>query len=321
MNPADPPRDAAPELPDGAPAAALPFGVPRQPRIRPVPPPDGSRPAAYTRFIPREELPDCAAWQPDTLHGDAPGFSPAGDPCAAAPAAPAPARAAAAAAPVRAPAGGLPTRGPGGLQDPAALAAAAAEAEAARRAELAAARQAGYQEGYRDGLAALESFKTSLASQASAQVGALLQGFDQQFLALDQRLADTLSRCAVELARQVLRHELRTHPELVAQVAADAVGAVLHSARAITVRVHPQDLPLVADGAADALAARGARLQADGTLDRGGVLVESDLGTVEARIASRWALAAQSFGVAAPWVSEAGGDEAGPPPLRRGPPA
>ena len=48
--------------------------------IRNVPPPPGSKAGnAYTRFIPREELQDFAAWAPDTFGGDgatAPGREP-----------------------------------------------------------------------------------------------------------------------------------------------------------------------------------------------------------------------------------------------------
>jgi flagellar assembly protein FliH len=68
------------------------------------------------------------------------------------------------------------------------------------------------------------------------------------------------------------------------------------SARHISVQVHPHDLPLVAEGAAEALAARGARLQANPAIERGGVLVQSDVGAIDARIASRWAQAAAALG-------------------------
>jgi len=62
-------------------------------------------------------------------------------------------------------------------------AAAAASAEPQKSAEelqveaLRAARQGGYHDGYRDGLAALESFKQSFAQQATAQMGALVQSY------------------------------------------------------------------------------------------------------------------------------------------------
>lgn len=175
--------------------------------------------------------------------------------------------------------------------------AAVGEANAAEwQARVSAARLAAYKDGYRDGLAALESFKQTFAQQATSQVGALLDAFDHQLSALDGELAQALTRTAVQLAQQVLRTELTQRPELVARVASEAVNAVMLSARHISVHVHPADLPLVAEGAEDALKARHARLQPDATLARGGVLVHSDVGSIDARIAVRWAQAAAALG-------------------------
>ncbi|MCW5613259.1 MAG: flagellar assembly protein FliH [Rubrivivax sp.] len=227
--------------------------------FRNVPPPTGGKPASpYARFIPREELGEVESWKP----GEFGGFG--GRPAAGASAEP-------------------PAPPPEPTPDE-------------WRARIDAARQAGYQDGYRDGLVALESFKQSFAQQATAQVGALLDAFDRQLAALDAEVADAVARTAVQLARQVLRCELEQRPELVARVAAEAVGAVMLSARQIVVHVHPQDLPLVAEGADEALAARGARLLADATLQRGGVRVASDVGEIDARIATRWAQAAATLG-------------------------
>ncbi len=231
-----------------------------KPGIRNIPPPPNSKAgSAYTRFIPREELGDFASWTPGAFG------NPAGAPPAGAKAAPPP------------------------PPEPTA---------ADWHARIAAARQAGYQDGYRDGLAALENFKASFAQQATAQVGALLEAFDRQTEQLDAQLADALARTAVQLAAQVLRHELATNPQIVATVASEAVNAVMLSARHVVVHVHPQDLPLVAEGAEEALAARGARLLAEPGLARGDVVVESDVGHIDARVAARWAQALATLGVA-----------------------
>jgi flagellar assembly protein FliH len=102
----------------------------------------------------------------------------------------------------------------------------------------------------------------------------------------------------------VLRTELATQPECVARVAAEAVDAVLLSARQITLRLHPEDLPLVAEGAAEAIAAREVRLVGDASIVRGGCRVESDLGAVDAGIAARWAQAAAGVGSDLPWSGD-----------------
>lgn len=229
--------------------------------IRNVPSPPGSKAGnAYTRFIPREELQDFAAWRPGSF-GDADGQP-----------------------------------GPGAEPEP------PEPTEADWQAQVAAARQTGYQDGYRDGLVALEGFKQSFAAQSTAQIGQLVQSLDREFLTLEARIAEAVASTAVQLARQVLRSELSVQPETVAKVAAEAVNAVLLSARQIIVQVHPQDLPLVAEGAGEVLAARGARLVADDAIARGGCRVESDLGAVDARIASRWAQAADAMGSREPWA-------------------
>jgi flagellar assembly protein FliH len=234
-----------------------------------IPPPPGSKSGtAYTRFIPREELGDFANWQPGSFGG------------------------AGAAAHSAHP--GQSTQGAQAAQGNAPAEPTAAEWQA----RVMAARQAGYQDGYRDGLVALDNFKQSFAQQATAQIGALLDAFDAQFLQLDAQVAQAVTQVAVQLARQVLRTELRQRPDVVAQVASEAVNAVMLSARHIAVHVHPDDLPLVAEGAEEALTARGARLQADSSVQRGGVMVLSDVGAIDARVAQRWAQAAANLGSA-----------------------
>jgi flagellar assembly protein FliH len=233
-----------------------------RPGFRNVPPPAGSKAGTpYTRFIPREELGDFASWKPGTFGSARPAAAGSAAPAAA------------------------PAQEPDGDE---------------WRARVAAARQAGYQEGYRDGLVALDSFKQSFAQQTTAQIGALLDAFDQQLGALDGEMAQALTQTAVQLARQVLRTELEQRPELVAKVASEAVNAVMLSARHISVHVHPQDLALVQQGAEEALVARGARLHGDAAIQRGGVLVHSDVGAIDARIATRWAQAAAALGSGEP---------------------
>jgi flagellar assembly protein FliH len=239
--------------------------------FRNVPPPPGTGPARsntpYSRFIPREELGQFAAWSPDTLNTEL-------DPLAAAPA-------------------GTPAAAPAAADKPAV------------QAQVAAARQAGYQDGYRDGLVALDSFKQNFAAQMSAQLGPLLNHFNAQLEALEPQMAQAVAQAAVMLARRVVRAELQSHPEQVAELATQAVNAVLQSARHIRVLVHPDDHALVAAGAAEALAARGARLLAQPGIERGGCLVESDLGQIDARIEARWQQAAAVLGSELPW-NEAG---------------
>lgn len=245
----------------------------RQPP-RQVPPPerrDGEeRRSSYSRFIPREELSGFAAWNPDALQGGPearrpPIYAPAPPP--APPAAPAP-----------------PPAPEPQIED-----------------LLHAARQSGYQDGYRDGMAALDAFKKSFAQQMSAQLGMLVKSFDGEFRALEDQMADALAAMAVELARQVLRSEIQQRPEHIAQVAHDAVEALQMSARHVRVRVNPDDLPLVLEGAGEEMKAREAQVLPDPEVPRGGCKVESDIGSVDATLAARWLQVTGAMGQSTLW--------------------
>ncbi len=240
-------------------------------RIRNVPPPPGAKAGTvYSRFIPREELDSFAAWNPQSLSG-------------------------------------APDSGPGVQRSSPAEPAKSPEQELAEH--LHAARQGGYQDGYRDGLAALESFRQTYAQQVSAQMGTLVQAYGAQMDALQQQMASALAVTAAQLARAIVRDELAARPELIQGVAHEAIEALLLSARHVTLRVHPDDQALVAQGAAEALAARGARLLADPTLERGGCVIESDIGVVDASLGSRWRRATAAVGVDRPWAGDDGAAE------------
>lgn len=242
---------------------------------RPAPPPPNTgaadaaaasqptRPASYGRFIPREELASFAAWNIGSLDGGAPADK--------------------------------------GVQRPAPPEPEAPSAEAVLAEATGAARKSGYQDGYRDGLVALEGFKQSYASQVTAQLAAVTQSYMEQLDALQQQMAQALAVSATQLARQMVRSEVTQRPEVVVTVAQEAVDALLLSARHITLRVNPDDVALVSQGAADVLAARGARIVSDGAVSRGGCLVESDIGVVDATVEARWRRAAASVGCDAAW--------------------
>jgi len=302
------------------------------------PPPGGGAPNSYTRFIPREELGTFSAWNPETFEPP-PVATPQGDVGVRKPT-----LAERAAAEVRpnmkagttakhAPqATGAPTAAPkpGVRAAPAANAKAApvrrpivggvpgqAEAEEQAAKEVPAApplnvdalvneaRQSGYQDGYRNGLAALESYKQTQAAQMAAymsdQVGALAADFHHRLESLEQQLAGRIAGVALELARQVVRSELQQRPDVVVEVAEQALGALLASARQIVLRLNPDDHALAQAQLTEMLAARGARLVPDLSITRGGCVVESDIAVVDASVEARWDRAAASLGHHAPW--------------------
>lgn len=298
-----------------------------------------STPNSYTRFIPREELGSFSAWAPETFEpppkqptaqeggvrkptlaeraaaemraatkpAAAPGgakhapqamgaAAQAGKPAAAAGARPA------AAKPVKRPiVGGVP-----GEEEPEVKAEETPVPPAPNVDELVnAARQTGYQDGYRNGLAALESYKQTQAAQMAAymsdQVGALASDFHHRLESLEQQLAGRIAGVALELARQVVRAELKQNPEVVVEVAEQSLTTLLASARQIVLRLNPDDHAMAVSQLSELLAVRGARVVPDVSITRGGCVVESDIAIVDASVEARWERAAASMGHHAPW--------------------
>jgi flagellar assembly protein FliH len=89
----------------------------------------------------------------------------------------------------------------------------------------------------------------------------------------------------------------------VVAVAQEAIDTLLLTARHVTVRVHPDDHPLVAQGAGEVLQARGARLIGDASVTRGGCLVDSDIASVDGSVVNRWRRAAASLGSEMTWAA------------------
>ena len=159
------------------------------------------------------------------------------------------------------------------------LAAAQSEADAIR----AAARAEGHADGLEAGLA-----------EGRAQMAAALAALERaraEVVALREATAEAVERDAVELALQlaekIVAGTLEIGPERVLDVVRGALRR-LSERRRVTVLVHPDDLELVR-AAADAFASElggieHCDVQAERRLSRGGTIVRTDEGQVDASI-------------------------------------
>lgn len=102
--------------------------------------------------------------------------------------------------------------------------------------------------------------------------------------------AGELRVLAVRIAEKILGRELALSPEAVADVAAEVLRGV-GAARQVTIRCHPDDLAALERGR-PRLLERSARaqalvLRADERVGRGGCVVETELATIDARLATQ----------------------------------
>lgn len=241
---------------------------------------DPARQANYARFIPREELHSFSAWEPSVFTDEAAHNASAGHGESTSTT-------------------GIPRNATAGRRAPPPPP--AAPPPPPLEEQLKTARTQGYNDGYRDGLAALDAFKQQWAAQTSQQVGAVIDTLQGEFAHLEQLLADRLAGVAIALARQVVRTEIAQSHETVIHVAQEALNTLLATASHIVIRLHPDDMALVMAGASDMLGSRNARLMADPQIERGGCVVESDLGVIDARLEQRWLRAVEAIGQTTPW--------------------
>lgn len=158
------------------------------------------------------------------------------------------------------------------------LARAEAEAELIREA----ARAEGYQAGRAEALAALSPALEALQTSVSAAQAERIAAADQ----LEVHAVDL----AMFLAEKVLLGALAVEPERVVEAVRGALRGIVERER-VTVLVHPEDLELVREAMDEMRATLGGiehcEVQAERRVSRGGAIVRTQDGDVDARVETK----------------------------------
>jgi type III secretion protein L len=124
--------------------------------------------------------------------------------------------------------------------------------------------------------------------------------------ARDRRLAGAereIAALAIDVARKVLGRELALDPGAVADLAAQAIAAA-RDRREVVLRVNPADAEVIraAEGRLAAVLTRapGLQVREDAAVERGGAIVETEAGRVDARVETQLAALARALEEAAP---------------------
>lgn len=169
------------------------------------------------------------------------------------------------------------------------------EAAVIRQRAEEAGRAIGRQEGLKDAEREIASRSEELAEQKATQrIRTLLPAIEsaaKQVASNRERWLAEWEASAVQLsvaiAGRILRAELATDPERARGMIADALQTAAGSTQ-LRVRLHPDDVAMLGDRAADvvkSLASCGeASVVADETLERGGSVVETQHGVIDARL-------------------------------------
>lgn len=147
----------------------------------------------------------------------------------------------------------------------------------------------GYAEGHAKGLAA---GRAEAAAQA-ARLGGLLDQLARPISDLDAQTEQALVALMLELARRLVQQELAADPAKMVGIVRDAVAHLAGPVKGLRVRLHPDDLRVVAEHLDEPAGEGGWVLVPDRQLMPGDCLVESDSARVDARLDTRQAQLAQ----------------------------
>ena len=136
----------------------------------------------------------------------------------------------------------------------------------------------GYALGYEEG--------SARGRIEAAELHQLVQALDDAMAQLDQEVAEEIQALAIEIARQVVRDTLSVRPEVVLAVAREAITQLPQ--QTAVVHVHPEDGELMRRFIAEHYDAVGHRVVEDPAVARGGCLIESAGGQIDAQIQTRW---------------------------------
>jgi len=165
-------------------------------------------------------------------------------------------------------------------------------------AELAALREAARAEGYAKGMAA----GRAEGEQACSRMKQLAESFSSTLDNLDFRLADTVLELALDVARQVVAAELAVRPERILDVVNLALKQMAETSREARLLLNPEDAALVRPHLDQVLDKNRLRIVEDVRIVRGGCLIETAQGDLDATLPARWRQVVQVLGSNQNWL-------------------
>lgn len=165
-------------------------------------------------------------------------------------------------------------------------------------AELARLRDAARAEGYAEGLAA----GRVEGEQACGRMKQLAESFGTTLDNFDFRLADMVLELSLDVARQVVAGELAVRPERILDVVNLALKQMAETSREARLLLNPDDAALVRPHLDQVLDKNRLRIVEDVRIVRGGCMIETAQGDLDATLPGRWRQVVQVLGSNKNWL-------------------
>src|SRR5690606_36692700 len=120
------------------------------------------------------------------------------------------------------------------------------------------------------------------------QLAALATAFEEGLTIAQQHMAQEVLNLACEMARQVVRRELRGDTETLQPVIAEALGTLVADGRPVAVRLHPDDAQAMGPALKAAFSTSAIQWIEDAEVALGGCLIEQAGTVIDGQLEKRW---------------------------------
>lgn len=185
--------------------------------------------------------------------------------------------------------------------------------EAEHLAQLAQAQQQAHAQGHAEGVAQgrseaglewqqrMDDYMAGAGQETAHRMEGLVGALDASLSELQQRMAQEVLQLACDIARQVVRQELKSNPQALLPVVREALDMLVTEGRPATVRLHPQDLEHLEQPLRQEFAQHKLQWLADADVAPGDCLVESSGTVVDGGLDKRWRRAVAALGLVSAW--------------------
>lgn len=140
---------------------------------------------------------------------------------------------------------------------------------------------AGHRQGYQEG--------QHLLQKQASELNRLLECLNEPIKQLDEAIESELVQLALAVANQIIRREIKQHPDEIVAVVREAMNVLPVASQNITLSLHPDDAELVRSILNLDEVPPSWRLVENPLLTRGGCTVETESSTVDASLEKRLA--------------------------------
>ena len=148
----------------------------------------------------------------------------------------------------------------------------------------------------------MDDHVTGAGREQASRVSELLKGLEESFGQMQSAMAQELLNLACDIARQVVRQELRSQPQALLPVIREALDMLVDESRPATIRLNPADFDML-NAALQAEHGAHSRIQwlGDAAIEAGGVKVESGGTEIDGSLDKRWRRAVAALGLVSTW--------------------